>query len=169
MSPFDRWLAFLAPHEGGWSDDPDDHGGRTRFGISQAANPDVDLEALAPDKLHALIRERYWEPIGGEALAALAPQLVIAVADYGFNSGTSLAVRDLQREVGANPDGVVGPQTLETVAYAVSGSDGQAVQGLNDRRRAFLRRVSERSGQGKFLAGWLKRVDDLDLLLERAP
>lgn len=160
MTPFDRWLAFMRHWEGGVSDDPDDHGGRTAFGISTNANPDVDLDALTPAKVELLARERYWQPCGGDVLP---PRLAIACADYGFHSGPATAVRDLQRCVGALPDGAIGPRTLEAVR-AVD-RDLALALALNERRRARLRAIAERPGQGKFLRGWLRRVAALDELV----
>lgn len=160
MSAFDLWLRFLAKWEGGLSDDPHDHGGRTLYGISAAANPDVDLDRLTPEGAARLARERYWTPCGGDVLPG---RLAIACADYGFNSGPATAVRDLQRCIGALPDGAVGPRTLEAVR-AVD-RDLALALALNERRRARLREIARRPGQGRFLRGWLNRVDDLDAVL----
>lgn len=93
----------------------------------------------------------------------LPPRLAIACADYGFHSGPATAVRDLQRCVGALPDGAIGPRTLEAVR-AVD-RDLALALALNERRRARLRTIAERPGQGKFLRGWVNRVEALDRLL----
>lgn len=167
--PFDAWLAFLAKWEGGESDDPADHGGRTVLGISTAANPDVDLDDMTPDRLRELARTRYWNPCGGDALASVAPCLAVAVADYGFHSGPATAVRDLQRIVAASPDGAVGPRTMSAVGiWVATVGDAHAAGVLNDRRRERLRQIAMRPGQSKFLRGWLRRVDDLDAMLAAA-
>lgn len=159
-TPFDSWLRFLARWEGHESDDPHDRGGRTVYGISAAANPDVDLDALTPAKVRELVRERYWLPCGGDVLP---PRLAIACADYGFHSGPATAVRDIQRCVGALPDGRVGPLTLAAVR-AVD-RDLALAHALNERRRARLRVIAQRPGQARFLRGWLNRVDALDELV----
>lgn len=158
--PFSVWLTFLAKWEGGAVDDPADHGGRTLYGISAAANPDVDLDRLTPEGAAKIARERYWTPCGGDVLPG---RLAIACADYGFHSGPSQAVRALQRCVGALPDGAVGPRTLEAVRAV--GRDLAVALALNERRRARLREIGARPGQGRFLRGWLNRVDDLDAVL----
>lgn len=163
MNAFDRWLTFLSCWEGVESDDPHDHGGRTVYGISAAANPDVDLDRLTPEIAARLTRERYWQPCGGDALATIAPRLAIATADYGFHGGPATAVRDMQRCVGALPDGAVGPRTLEAVR-AVD-RDLALALALNERRRARLRTIGARPGQGRFLRGWRARVDALDEML----
>lgn len=161
--PFDVWLEFLEPHEGGESNDPADRGRRTVFGISSRAHPDVDLATLTRERARDIARSDYWVPCGCEALASFAPRLAVAVADYGFNSGPVPAVCDLQACVGAVPDGRVGPRTLEAVR-AVN-RDLALALALNMRRRARLRRIAERPSQARFLRGWLRRVDDLDALL----
>ena len=168
-APFDSWLAFLSKWEGGESDDPSDHGGRTVLGISAAANPDVDLDDMTPARLHELALARYWKPCGGEAIAGIAPSLAVAVADYGFHSGPATAVRDLQRIVAVAPDGAVGPRTLEAVKlWVATVGDVHAAGVVNERRRERLRQIATRPGQSKFLRGWLRRVDDLDAMLAAA-
>lgn len=168
-APFDTWLAFLAKWEGGESDDPADHGGRTVLGISATANPDVDLDDMTPARLRDLALGRYWRPCGGDALAEIAPCLAVAVADYGFHSGPATAVRDLQRIVAVAPDGIAGPRTLEAVGiWVATVGDVHAAGVVNERRRERLRQIATRPGQSKFLRGWLRRVDDLDALLAAA-
>lgn len=166
MTPFDRWIAFLFPHEGGESNDPDDHGGRTKFGISQVANPDVDLDDLTRTGATKLAHDRYWMKVNGDGLAALAPRLAIAVADFGFNAHPPLAVRQLQRMVGAAADGVIGERSLALVAQSIETvGEAELVREFNDLRRAYHRERSLRRSQGKYLNGWLRRVDDLDAVL----
>jgi hypothetical protein len=67
---YDAAFSFVMAHEGYKSDDPDDKGGRTIFGISERTWPAVvaalwDLpqaEALA--RAHGFYRENYWRPTG---------------------------------------------------------------------------------------------------------
>lgn len=43
---FEHAVSFVLAHEGGYSDDPDDDGGETKFGISKRSYPHVDVDAL---------------------------------------------------------------------------------------------------------------------------
>ena len=157
---FTAWISFLSRWEGHESDDPHDRGGRTVYGISSAAHPDVDLDRLTPAGVAKIARESYWQPCGGDALP---PRVAVALADYAWHSSVETAVRDLQRCVGALPDGRVGPLTIAAVRAA--DRDLALALALNERRRVRLRAIGARPGQARFLDGWLNRVDALDELV----
>ncbi len=52
MSDFDTAVTKTLIHEGGSrvTDDPDDRGGLTRYGISQRSYPDLDIRNLTEDQ-----------------------------------------------------------------------------------------------------------------------
>lgn len=121
---FDEAFARLIGHEGGLSLDPRDRGnwtgGRrdvgelrgTKFGISAAAFPTLDIKSLTLDAARAIYREKYWGP----ACCDMLPEaLRYPVFDLAVNSGPGRAARLLQRAVGAEEDGSIGPQTLMSV------------------------------------------------------
>ena len=47
---FQKALAFTLKWEGGYSNNHNDKGGETRYGISKKAFPDVDIENLTLDQ-----------------------------------------------------------------------------------------------------------------------
>lgn len=108
--------------EGGLSLDPQDRGnwtgGRvgvgelrgTKYGISAAAHPDLDIAALTLAAAQGLFEREYWNPIQGARLPA---PLAVCVADDAYNHGVDLAVRTLQHVLGVRVDGQVGEQTLQ--------------------------------------------------------
>ncbi|ETZ07377.1 hypothetical protein P618_200441 [Holospora obtusa F1] len=53
-------LALLA-HEGGYSDDPDDDGGETKFGISKRSYPHVDVDALTVEQAKNIYKRDFWD------------------------------------------------------------------------------------------------------------
>ena len=118
------WL--LSPAiEGGYQANPDDTGNwtsgqkglgelrGTKYGISAASFPDVDIKNLSPIKAADLYEEHYWKPYG---LDLLPPGLALAVFDAAVNQGQNRAVRWLQRVLGVNADNVVGPDTARAAA-----------------------------------------------------
>src|SRR5690606_22855359 len=154
---FADWIAFLARWEGVDSDDPDDSGGRTRFGIAQNHNADLDVSALPRDDAERNTAERYWRGAGFDARAEEAPRVAVCVADFGFHSGPPRATRALQVLVGAKPDGICGPQTRAYVRLVREVAAGRAdweervVRPLCDTRRAFLRHIADGApAQAKF-------------------
>lgn len=151
MTSFDRAWSFLqrADIEGGAriSDDPEDPGGLTRWGISQRAYPEEDIRNMTEARAKDLFRRDYWEPIQGDRLP---DAVAIALADCAFNQGVGTAIRLLQTALNVKVDGVLGPITL-----------GMAQRnGDTDHLNEFLSRRLLRyaNGQARFRRGWFLRI-----------
>lgn len=125
-SNFENCLDLVFGREGGFSDHPRDNGGPTQFGITlatlkswrkaQGDQKEVTIEvlkALTKDEANAIYRNRYWNPLRADDL----PKGVdLIVFDFGVNAGPGTAAKMLQKIVGADPDGAIGPATLRCVA-----------------------------------------------------
>lgn len=121
---FDDAFAKLIGHEGGLSLDPRDRGnwtgGRrdsgelkgTKYGISAAAFPGLDIKAITLDQARTIYRTRYWSAAGCDMVPE---QIKFPLFDLAVNSGPGRAARLLQRAVGAEEDGSIGPQTLMSI------------------------------------------------------
>lgn len=121
---FDDAFARLIGNEGGLSMSREDRGnwtgGRvgegqlkgTKFGISASAFPDLDIAHLTLDQARIIYRTRYWSAAGCDNLPEA---LRFEVFDLAANSGPGRAARLLQRAVGAEEDGSIGPQTLMSI------------------------------------------------------
>jgi lysozyme family protein len=166
MSNFDRMFGLVSGHEGNFTGNPDDPGnwtggaigiGRclgTKFGISAAAYPNVDIPNLTLEEAKALYRHDYWDRIGGERLP---PSLALLVFDAAINNGTTRAVSWLQEIAHVRCDGVVGPETLAAVDRLAVGPDG--ITGLCSeylaRRLVFMASLS---AWKTFGPGWARRL-----------
>ena len=64
---FDKAFEFTVGLEGGYSDDKNDPGGETRYGISKRYNPDVDIKNLTLAQAKEIYLARYWIPAGCDA------------------------------------------------------------------------------------------------------
>lgn len=114
-------LDRLIAEEGGYSDDPLDHGGPTNFGITAAdlgrwrgyGRPATRSEVKALGILEAreIYRQRYVRPFDAIAIDALKAVLV----DCAVLEGQSAAIRELQDVLGVAIDGVIGPQTKAAI------------------------------------------------------
>ena len=161
MADFERAIAFVLKHEGGYVNSPNDPGGETNFGISKRANPTVDIRALTRETATAIYRARYWDPIQGDAL----PDCVgLALLDWYVHSGTP-AVQALQRLVGVIADGVLGPATLLAVkdrAWNVD-TDRDLAERLCAARALFAGRwiAARPAERGAFAPGFMRRFVDL--------
>ncbi len=114
MTPFDRCLGVTLGHEGNdvLTDDPRDPGGLTRWGISAAAHPNVDIRNLTREDAAEIYRRDYWQPLRCDELPL---PIALCVFDCGVNQGVNTAVRLLQSVIGAQIDGTFGPRTLMAV------------------------------------------------------
>jgi lysozyme family protein len=110
---FNDALAIVLPIEGGYGNDPHDSGGETKFGISQAAFPDLDIKSLTLEKAVALYRKFYWDQFHcGELPWALALVLFDSVVQFN----PLRPVTWLQVAVGARGDGFLGPVTIQAAS-----------------------------------------------------
>ncbi|MBB3590557.1 lysozyme family protein [Rhizobium sp. BK529] len=87
----------------------------TKYGISAAAFPNIDIRNLTLDDVRPIYKARYWDEIGGDALP---PGLDLATFDYAVNSGPARALRDAQAVIGVPADGKFGPVTRLHAASA---------------------------------------------------
>ena len=87
---FEAALEKTLKYEGGYVKD-DAGKGESNFGINKSANPDVDVKNLTKEKARELYKKRYWDAIGGDALAAKDPALATIAFDTAVNMGVSKA------------------------------------------------------------------------------
>lgn len=153
-------LAAVLRHEGLWSDHPADPGGATMKGITLATFREArgadrtkeDLRAISDADVSDIYRKRYWNAVRGDQLPA---GVDLCVFDLAVNSGPGRAVRLLQKALGVNADGSIGPKTL-AAAYD---ADALTVIGeICDLRLAFLRSLPTWPTFGK---GWWARVENV--------
>ena len=112
MSPFDKAIAFTLAQEGGYSNDPNDSGGETNFGISKRAYPNEGIKGMTVERAAELYRRDYWDKAGCNFLPA---PVAILLFDGAVNQGPVRVVRLLQAAVAVRQDGVIGPDTLRAV------------------------------------------------------
>jgi lysozyme family protein len=147
---FDTAFEKLIGHEGGYSNNPHDPGGETKFGISKRSYPALDIAALTLAEAKAIYRRDYWDRAQCDRLP---PDLAFDLFDAAVNSGIGQAIRWLQRSVGVADDGYVGPLTLGALTRD---GDLSAVQArFNGHRLAFMTSLSTWQTFGK---GWARRI-----------
>lgn len=157
---FDLAAAFVLEWEGGLADVPEDRGGRTRYGISSAAHPDIDIDELDLPAALAIYRRDYWDAIRCDEL----PTVVGLVAfDGAVHAGAPRSARWIQTVVGTTPDGVVGPKTLASVAGHAARRSPRwiALEHIRLRLAHMDWMVTRWSDQKTFEVGWRRRVLDL--------
>ncbi len=125
-----------------------DLGGETKYGISKAAYPNVDIANLTEEQAKAIYATDYW--LKGNC-QKLKPELQYAHFDTCVNMGVNEAVKILQRAARITDDGIFGAQTLVQ-------SDKVSIEGyLLQREWVDDLIVEERREQIANLGGWSNR------------
>lgn len=140
----------------GYVNDPVDPGGETKFGIAKNANPDVDVTNLTWEDAKAIYFTRYW--LAGSC-DKLPTRIAVLHFDGCINHGVSRASKFLQISASVGVDGVIGPQTINAIRAVDS---VKACNTICDKREKFYRDiVAAKPSQGKFLNGWLRRINEM--------
>jgi lysozyme family protein len=147
-------LRYVIPIEGPDSNDPQDHAGQTRFGITaaEAAAHGFDIDTLTLEQAKTIYAADYL-PSGLNGI--LSEPVAIKIFDMGVNQGVTTAVRLVQGALGVTVDGILGPKTI------------LAINGISpDRMMRYLVSVAVRRyvdialhdrTQLRFLSGWINR------------
>lgn len=109
--------------------------GGSRWGLSSATYPDLDLRTLTREGAREIYRRDFWQPLHCDALP---PGLALALFDAAVHSGQPRATMWLQSTVGTAPDGNFGPATLAAVQAAMHADPVQTCSRFVARRLHFL-------------------------------
>jgi lysozyme family protein len=125
MTTFDRAFEFLMGHEVlrygksnqvHYTNDPDDPGGETNWGISAKYNPGIDIKNLTKEGAKAIAKAKYWDKLRLDNVTN--PEVAIKIFDTYFGPmsgiavlGAQLALRRVEPAC-VEPDGKMGPKTI---------------------------------------------------------
>lgn len=167
--------------EGGYSDNPDDSGGKTRYGITEALARRYGYRGRMRELPIATARRIYWLefwlPICGDALAEISPEVALETFDTAVNQGTHQAGTYLQRALNVFnrreslypdilTDGDIGPQTVKTLRlfFAAEGDATSPQEAADLLLRAvncmqgdyYISLAERRQKDESFIRGWLR-------------
>jgi lysozyme family protein len=156
--------------EGGATEtnDPSDSGGRTKYGISEKAHPDLWADGdVTHEEASTTYRKVY---ILAEKFHLIKDEtLKHQVVDFGVPSGPDRAARMLQQVVGVPIDGEIGPQTLKAIENYPAGKlfgtevPGRVLLNLafrNARVMYYATLAKRRPKDLKYLLGWINRANE---------
>jgi lysozyme family protein len=158
---FDLIASLVINVEGVFTNSPEDSGNwtggtigvgkcnGTKYGISAASYPTLDIAALTIDSAKAIYYHDYYSPIRGDQLPAAVSLILF---DCAVNQGVGAAIRVLQDATGSVPDGEFGPLTL---AGALRMLPKALVEEIAARRALLYARDS---GLSTFGLGWYRRL-----------
>ncbi len=164
MGAIDKVLADILQREGWpeYTEHPKDRGGPTKGGITLATLSSWrrrpasknDLKALTKNEALTIYRRRYVETNGIQKIPD--PELQAQVIDDSVMSGPFLAVKDLQRAVDTDVDGLIGPNTLDAIQATGYRESSNSLARVRSLRLAEF--VKSHPDQMVFLIGWLRRT-----------
>jgi lysozyme family protein len=180
MTPaVEQMIDDVIRREGGFVNHPQDRGGPTNFGITQSTlsrhlgRPATieDVRRLDPAIAREIYCQTYFErPRIGQLPVRIQP----FVFDAAVNHGPARAIRFVQQVcnvAGFGPlavDGACGPLTGRVAAAAERVMGDWLLAALVEERRNFYFALVEREpGQRVFLNGWLNRLAEFDVPMER--
>lgn len=155
---FNKTIDFLfrPDIEGGYSNDPQDPGGETNFGIAKRYHPDVDIRNLTKEAAKAIYFKEYWEKYH---CALLSETFAPIFMDSLVNPGPGFATKSLQTLCGLTPDGIIGAKTK---ACMKSFPEDNISMFLTMRALYYI----SRPGFQRYGKGWLKRTYALALSIK---
>lgn len=149
---FDQAFDILIGHEGGYVNHPNDPGGETMWGVTaRVARKDGyrgDMRDLPRERAKDIYRRLYWAPVRADELPAAVR---FDVFDGAVNSGPAQSVTWLQRALGVDDDGKLGPKTLA----AAHAADPALPARFNGHRLQFM---TDLGNWGSFGKGWARRI-----------
>ena len=157
MADFNQAIQKTLIHEGGYVNNPNDKGGPTKYGITQADMPGVNMQTITQDQAAAYYRAHYWKDLYSQVTNQLVAEKLF---DMGILMGVGTAVRllqiTMQTTLNVVSDGVFGPATLMSV--------NQQGDDLLGRYRTTLINhainvVNNNPNDGGFIQGWINRIN----------
>ena len=159
MATFELCKRTIAAAEGAMADNPNDRGGLTRLGISQAAYPDLNIAKLTDDQCYLILDQDYWTyyrlgEINDQGIANQCMLLFINMPPAKAGKIIQAAIHGCGHEI--TLDGVVGTDTLQSL-------NTLPVGWLSDRLRTeasryYLQLTDNNKSQIPNFRSWMRRT-----------
>ena len=179
MNTFDKAWQETGRAEGGYTNNPNDSGGPTNWGITERVARKHgymdDMKNLPKSSALVIAKREYWDVMLLDDIADISENIALELFDTGFNTGTSRAAKFLQRALNVLNnrgtyyndviiDGAIGKKTITALSAFIQkrGKDGELVmlRALNALQGEFYIELAERREKDEtFVYGWfLQRI-----------
>lgn len=168
MADFNLYFPKLLKYEGGYVNDPNDHGGPTKYGITLAdwiqygkdLNGDGKIDAndvklITVNEARTIAKGEFWDRCLADTI--INQSIAEVIVDWCYTSGIKNVTRRVQIILDVLDDGIMGPVTIYNINKAVQGVLFNLIQSA--RARFYNAIVVNNPSQKKFLKGWLIRND----------
>ncbi|MHB8603485.1 MAG: glycosyl hydrolase 108 family protein [Nitrosotalea sp.] len=134
-----KWEVGNKPN-GGYTNDPTDPGGETKYGISKRAHPSLDIAQLSAQDAADIYAKEYWDVLGCDNLDY---PYNLVLFDSGVNCGVPRAAGWLR-------------QATDALSY------------ISLRRDYYITIINKNTSLMKYAKGWWNRLADLKKLVQIA-
>lgn len=161
---FDTAFEITVGHEGSFSNEQADPGNwtggavgqgqlrGTKYGISAASFPTLDIPNLTLDQARSIYKTSYWDKL---CLDTADPGLGLIAFDSSVNNGVGAATKWLQAALGVTADGVFGPLSQKALANC---QGDKAQQALTEMHASRIRFMAGLNNWANFSGGWSRRL-----------
>lgn len=169
MADVNKLVPHILKWEGGFVNDPDDLGGATNKGVTFKTYkfyrnrkglpiPSVgDLKRLSNDEFTDILKTMFWDACRADNIQSQS--VANAIVDWAWHSGTTTAVKEIQRVLEVKADGIIGNITLSAIN---SQSPLPLFGKIKAARVKYIERICKsRPGNQKYYRGWMNRINDL--------
>ncbi len=160
MAEFLPAVQYMLVNEGGFSDNPNDPGGATNFGILQRDMPGVNIRFITRDQAMSFYQSNYWNKAPYANLTS--QEVATKLFDMHVNLGLVAAVTIAQHALGfqsADVDGNMGPMTVNAINAATPAPFLAAMINLITTHYKLLESKNPRLMA--FDKGWMARANKL--------
>ena len=176
---FTKAFELTVGHEGGYSNNPHDKGGPTKFGITERVARENgykgDMKDLPIELAQQVYRAFYWNPLQLDTVAAWDTAVAEKLFDTAVNMGVGIVARFFQSALNAlnvdargNPlypdvalDGAIGGKVLACLNLLARPIDKAVMLKMLETQQGekYLQIVQANASQKVFIRGWYdKRV-----------
>lgn len=179
MTPYQRFeeaIKVILKHEGGYTNDKDDPGGATDYGISLRFLKDhgidlngdgkvneMDIKSLTKEKAIKIYKQYWWDKYHYEAINSI--YYATKVFDMAVNMGGKQAHILVQRAVNhcgyaLIVDGILGGKSLGAIneIYLHGRGDDLRIETQEEQEYFYRNLVTQKPKFKKYLKGWLRRA-----------
>lgn len=177
---FNRSVNRLLGIEGGYTNHPDDRGGKTNFGITESLAEEYgfnSVEDITEEDAREIYKEEFWDSNQLDEVAKLSEQVAFQIFEIAVNASSSTAIKFFQRSLNCfnnkgeifsdiEVDGIVGDETIGAWVdfHNYRKAEGNKVMesALNSLQGAFYVHLTEEDDSYEtFSYGWfLQRITE---------
>jgi lysozyme family protein len=144
---FNKYIGYILEFEGGYTNNKNDRGGETKYGICKKQYPNLDIKSITIQQAKDIYFTDYWT----RSKCVLIPSKIrFLYFDTVVNGG---GVVVLQAAAGVKQDSVLGKITL-------AASENVTARSYTDARiQRFKDIIARNSTQEEFKNGWMNRAN----------